>query len=56
MFGVVPLLILCVSNTYLIYAVKRARRQRRLLSIRNNMEAHWNREQVRITCPRFGGG
>ncbi|KAL8575882.1 hypothetical protein ACOMHN_027280 [Nucella lapillus] len=49
MFGVVPLCILCVANTYLIYAVKRARRQRRILSIRNNMEAHWNREQTRLT-------
>ncbi|XP_076449161.1 putative G-protein coupled receptor B0563.6 [Babylonia areolata] len=48
MFGVVPLLILSVANAYLIYAVRRARRQRRLLSIRNNMEAHWNREQTRL--------
>ncbi|XP_070206394.1 probable G-protein coupled receptor B0563.6 [Littorina saxatilis] len=49
MFGLVPLLILGVTNRYLIYAVKKARRQRRLLRIRNNMEAHWNREQTRLT-------
>nr|KAG5709014.1 hypothetical protein BaRGS_004653 [Batillaria attramentaria] len=49
LFGVLPLLVLCSSNTYLVYAVRRARRQRRQLHIRNNMEAHWNREQTRLT-------
>lgn len=48
-FGVVPLLILCFSNSYLVYAVRRARRQRQRLDIRNNMEANWTREQTRLT-------
>lgn len=45
----VPLLILSVANTYLVYAVMRARKEREILQIRNNKEATWYREQVRLT-------
>jgi hypothetical protein len=45
----VPLLILSVANSYLVYAVMRARKEREILQIRNNKEATWHREQVRLT-------
>lgn len=45
----VPLFILSVANTYLVYAVMRARKEREILQIRNNKEATWHREQVRLT-------
>ncbi|XP_046354546.2 probable G-protein coupled receptor B0563.6 [Haliotis rufescens] len=45
----IPLTVLCISNVYLVYAVQRAKRQRQVLHIRNNKEATWNREQMRLT-------
>lgn len=45
----IPLLILSVANIYLVIAVKRASIQREVLQIRNNKEAAWQREQVRLT-------
>lgn len=44
-----PLIILLFANTYLVYAVMRARKQREQLQIRNNKEATWYRDQVRLT-------
>lgn len=46
---IIPLIILCFSNAYLVFAVMRARQQRQILQIRNNKEAAWYREQVRLT-------
>ena len=46
---VIPMSILCVTNFYLVYAVHRARRLRKRMQIRNNMEAEWSREQTRLT-------
>ena len=46
---VIPMSILCVTNFYLVYAVHRARRLRKRMQIRNNMEAEWSREQMRLT-------
>ncbi|CAG2252830.1 putative G-protein coupled receptor B0563.6 [Mytilus galloprovincialis] len=45
----VPLIILSTANAYLVYAVMRARKEREILQIRNNKEATWYREQVRLT-------
>ncbi|KAL8607484.1 hypothetical protein ACOMHN_004455 [Nucella lapillus] len=45
----IPMSILCVFNFYLVYAVHRARRLRKRMQIRNNMEAEWSREQTRLT-------
>ncbi|KAK3086304.1 hypothetical protein FSP39_016589 [Pinctada imbricata] len=44
-----PLLILSAANAYLLYAVMQARIQRKTLQIRNNKEAAWHKEQVRLT-------
>ena len=44
-----PLIILSAANTYLLYAVMQARIQRETLQIRNNKEAAWHKEQVRLT-------
>ena len=44
-----PLVILSAANTYLLYAVMQARIQRETLQIRNNKEAAWHKEQVRLT-------
>lgn len=46
---ILPLIILLFANTYLVYAVMRARKQREQLQIRNNKEATWYRDQVRLT-------
>ncbi|XP_062609142.1 FMRFamide receptor-like [Saccostrea cucullata] len=46
---IIPLTILLFANTYLVYAVMRARKQREELQIRNNKEATWYRDQVRLT-------
>lgn len=46
---IAPLIILLFANTYLVYAVMRARKQREQLQIRNNKEATWYRDQVRLT-------
>ncbi|KAL8616325.1 hypothetical protein ACOMHN_056268 [Nucella lapillus] len=45
----IPMSILCVFNSYLVYAVHQARRLRKRQHIRNNMEAKWSREQTRLT-------
>lgn len=45
----IPLIILSCANTYLVYAVHQAGKQRQKLQIRNNREAAWQREQRRLT-------
>ena len=45
----IPLIILCIANFYLVYAVHQAGKQRQKLEIRNNREAAWQREQRRLT-------
>ncbi|OWF48057.1 FMRFamide receptor-like [Mizuhopecten yessoensis] len=45
----IPLVILSTANIYLVVAVKRASIQREVLQIRNNKEAAWQREQMRLT-------
>ncbi|XP_048776113.1 FMRFamide receptor-like [Ostrea edulis] len=46
---ITPLFILLFANTYLVFAVMRARKQREQLQIRNNKEATWHRDQIRLT-------
>ena len=45
----IPLFVLICANIYLLFAVKRARTEREVLHLRNNKEAAWQREQIRLT-------
>lgn len=49
LFHVAPLVIFLSSNSYLIYAVQKARSIRQKYEIRNNKEKHWQTEQRRLT-------
>lgn len=49
LFHMAPLVIFISTNTYLIYAVHRARSVRREFNIRNNKEKDWSQEQRRFT-------
>lgn len=45
----IPMVLLCVINIYLVFAVHRSRNLRKRLEIRNNQEHKWSREQSRLT-------
>ncbi|KAL3831820.1 hypothetical protein ACJMK2_023522, partial [Sinanodonta woodiana] len=45
----IPLIILSLVNTYLIYTVHYARRKREMLNLQNNQESEMQRDQRRLT-------